>query len=58
MGMGLVFISVFLVAHYYNLDLTLLQKSGALIGPGILLLLSRAFLRGKTPLLSGGPDHA
>lgn len=58
MGLGLLFIPAFIIVSYYNLDLTLLQKSGALVGPGILLLIFRIILRGHTPILGEEPHSA
>ena len=40
-GMGIVFLLVFGAAYYYNLDLTLLEKSGVLAASGALLLAVR-----------------
>ena len=42
LGMAVVFVIVFGAAYYYNLDLTLLQKSGVLAGSGLLLLAIRS----------------
>lgn len=40
-GMGIVFLLVFGTVYYYNLRLTLLEKSGVLVGSGALLLAIR-----------------
>lgn len=40
-GMGIVFLLAFGTVYYYNLDLTLLEKSGVLTGSGALLLAIR-----------------
>ena len=42
---GVVLIPVFLFLYYYQLDLSLLQKSAALAGSGALLLAGRFYLR-------------
>ena len=42
---GAVLIPVFLFLYYYQLDVTLLQKSGVLVGSGALLLAARSYLR-------------
>lgn len=42
-GGGLL-LPVFLTFYYYNLDLTLMEKSGILIGSGLLLLAGRAYM--------------
>jgi hypothetical protein len=42
-GGGLL-LPVFLTFYYYNLDLTLMEKSGVLIGSGLLLLAGRAYM--------------
>ena len=44
---GAMLIPVFLFLYYYQLDLTLLQKSAALAGSGALLLAGRFYLRRK-----------
>jgi uncharacterized membrane protein len=51
-GMAVVFLLVFGAAYYYNLDLTLLEKSGVLVGSGLLLLAIRSRL---VPRGSEGP---
>ena len=38
LGMAVLFLLVFVAAYYYNLDLTLLEKSGVLAGSGLLLI--------------------
>lgn len=42
LGMAVVFLLVFGSVYYYNLDLTLLEKSGVLAGSGLLLLAIRS----------------
>ena len=42
---GAALIPVFLFLYYYQLDMTLLQKSGVLVGSGALLLAARLYLR-------------
>ena len=44
---GVALIPVFLFLYYYQLDLSLLQKSAALVGSGALLLAGRFYLRRK-----------
>ncbi len=44
-GMAWTFLLFFLAAYYYNLEVTLLEKSGILLGSGALLLGLRALLR-------------
>lgn len=45
--MGLLLIPVFIFLYYYNLDISLMAKSGTLIGSGIVLLVSRGYLAAK-----------
>ena len=45
LAMGAALIPVFLFFYYYQLDLSLLQKSAALAGSGALLLTARFYLR-------------
>ena len=42
--MGALLVPVFLFFYYYNLDVSLLQKSGVLVGSGIALLAGRFYL--------------
>ena len=44
-GLAAAFLMVFGAFYYYNLELTLLQKSGVLIGSGVLCLADAAFVR-------------
>ncbi len=44
---GALLMPVFLWLYYYNLDISLLQKSGILIGSGIVLLAGRFYLQRK-----------
>lgn len=61
-GLALMFLPVFLTAYYYQMDLTLLQKSAALTGPGAFMLVFRVILKRKTlpaESISGkGGNHA
>jgi uncharacterized membrane protein len=41
---GGLLLPIFLTFYYYNLDLTLMLKSGILIGSGLLLLAGRAYM--------------
>lgn len=45
--MGAVLVPVFLFCYYYNLDVSLMKKSGVLVGSGLLLLLGRFYIRFK-----------
>lgn len=49
LGMALVFLAVFLSAYYYNLSISLLLKSAALTGSGLILLLLRWALLKQLP---------
>ena len=44
---GALLVLVFLFLYYYNLDISLLQKSGILIGSGVVLLAGRLYLQHK-----------
>lgn len=44
---GALLMPVFLFLYYYNLDISLMQKSGILIGSGAVLLASRFYLKYK-----------
>ena len=44
---GALLMPLFLWLYYYNLDITLLQKSGILIGSGVVLLAGRFYLKHK-----------
>ena len=46
-GLGIFMLIVFLIFYYYNLDVSLMQKSMVLIGSGILLLLGRLYVKFK-----------
>ena len=48
-GLAIVFALLAGTAHYYDLSLTLLQKSGALVGSGLLLLALRPLLLRRFP---------
>lgn len=41
---GASLVPIFLFLYYYNLDISLLQKSGVLVSSGILLLIGRFYL--------------
>ncbi len=43
--MGILLMPLFIFLYYYNLDISLLQKSGVLFGSGIVLLSGRYFLQ-------------
>jgi uncharacterized membrane protein len=45
LGIAIAFLVLFLSAYYYELQLTLLEKSGVLIGSGVLLLGLRFYVR-------------
>jgi hypothetical protein len=53
-GLALVFLTVFLTAFYYYLNITLLSKSVALITTGITLLILRLVLKSLFPPHEGG----
>ena len=42
--MGIFLMPMFLLLYYYNLDISLMTKSGILIGSGLILLAGRAYL--------------
>jgi uncharacterized membrane protein len=44
LGLGSVFLVIFLIAFYYHLDISLLQKSLILVATGLLLLGLRALM--------------
>ncbi len=44
LGLGIVFLPVFIALYYYSLNVELIVKSGVLIGSGGALLLARAYL--------------
>ena len=52
---GAMLIPIFLFLYYYQLDLSLLQKSGALAGSGALLLAGRCYLRRRGWDRDGAP---
>lgn len=43
-AMGALLLPVFLYHYYYNLDVSLLEKSGVLVGSGLLLLAARFYI--------------
>ena len=45
--LGLLILPVFLILYYYNLDVSLMQKSLILMGSGLVLLLGRLYLKHK-----------
>lgn len=47
MGLAIGFLAFFIGAFYYNLDLSLLEKSWILLASGILLFIARYFLLGQ-----------
>lgn len=53
-GLGLIFFPLFLIAHYYSIDATLLTKSLLLMGSGLVLLGARAY-SGRRPWARGAP---
>ena len=46
-AISMLFLPIFLWLYYYNLDVSLLQKSAILIGSGVALLLGRFYLKFK-----------
>ena len=44
LGLGVLFLLVFASVFYYSLNLTLLEKSGVLVGSGVLLFAVRRAL--------------
>ena len=50
-SLGLLFLPVYLVSFYYDLNTTLLLKSGMLVGSGLVLWLARMFARRQVALL-------
>ncbi|MEN8218867.1 MAG: DUF4401 domain-containing protein [Pseudomonadota bacterium] len=54
MGLALVFLSVFLIAYYYHLNITLLMKSISLMSAGLALLGLRFMFKHIFPLSEGG----
>ncbi|MBT9613060.1 MAG: DUF4401 domain-containing protein [Burkholderiales bacterium] len=56
MGMALLFLAVFLSAYYYHLSISLLMKSAALAGSGVVLLALRWLLLQQWPAQE--VDHA
>jgi hypothetical protein len=47
MILGILLMPIFLCLYYYNLNTSLLQKSGILVGSGIILLVGRWYLQHK-----------
>lgn len=45
--MGILLMPVFIFLYYYNLDVSLMAKSGVLVGSGIILLAGRGYLAAK-----------
>lgn len=45
--MGILLMPVFIFLYYYNLDISLMAKSGVLVGSGALLLVGRGYLAAK-----------
>ena len=45
---GNLLLPIFLILYYYNLDISLLQKSGILVGSGFVLLAGRFYLKYKS----------
>ena len=45
--MGILLMPVFIFLYYYNLDISLMAKSGVLVGSGIILLTGRFYLAAK-----------
>jgi uncharacterized membrane protein len=54
MGLALVFLTVFLIAYYYHLNITLLMKSISLMSAGLALLGLRFMFKHAFPLSEGG----
>ena len=48
-AIGVLFLPIFLWLYYYNLDVSLLQKSAILVGSGALLLIGGFYLKSKVP---------
>ena len=48
-AIGVLFLPIFLWLYYYNLDVSLLQKSVILVGSGALLLIGSFYLKSKVP---------
>ena len=47
MRIGALLMPVFLFLYYYNLDISLMQKSGTLMGSGIVLLAGSLYMKHK-----------
>lgn len=45
--LGVFFMPIFIFLYYYNLDVSLLEKSGILIGSGLVLLAGRGYLAAR-----------
>ncbi len=54
MGLSLIFLTVFFVAFYYHLNITLLMKSITLMSAGLVLLMLRFVFKYVFPLSKGG----
>jgi hypothetical protein len=54
MGIAFIFLTIFLVAYYYHLDITLFLKSITLISSGLVLLALRFMFKHVLPLTEGG----
>ena len=52
---GALLMPVFLFFYYYNLDISLMQKSGTLIGSGIVLLAGRMYMKHRRRDAGGAP---
>jgi uncharacterized membrane protein len=44
---GILLMPVFIFFYYYNLDVSLMAKSGVLVGSGVVLLVGRGYLAAK-----------
>jgi uncharacterized membrane protein len=44
---GIMFMPVFIFLYYYNLDISLMAKSGVLVGSGAVLFMGRGYLAAK-----------
>lgn len=55
LGLGLAFLPLFLALYYYDLDVSLLQKSGVLLASGAVLLAARWYLSRRSWAREGTP---
>lgn len=53
MGLAIIFLTIFLIAFYYHLDITLLMKSITLMSTGLALLILRFLFKYVLPLSQG-----